>query len=273
MKTNLKIFLCLFCLISGHSLTALKPIVKIGTEVFQTPVNLAMMHYNKYQWQVRSDHDIEKISSPAAYGVFAEFGFPAFSVFTRMGACNMAFNTESSYTSSLNGARTNNASSASLKQHQLLFGIGVKHTHQFNKIMLGLGVEVPLVYHSGGNLTETYSHKRYYQQSQQVNYAFSGINSYAMPSGLTGGLGALIELSFAPDRRLQAGMVLSAGIYRQIIDQTIEMNYMTSSTTYNQDGTLYSNAQGMESYILNSNLKHTFFSRVLPSFRLGYTLL
>lgn len=272
MKTIQSTLLILFYLIIAGANAGIRPTLKFGAEVFQSPVSLPMMHFNKDQWQVRSENDVDKITNPAAYGVFAEIGFPAFSVFTRMGACNMAFKTESNFVTSLNGERIQNASSSSLKQHQLLFSLGVKRIHMFNKVSLGFGLEIPMVWHSTGELTESFSNKRYYAQSQQVNYEFKSSSYYAMPSGLTAGLGALIELSYTPVKRIQLCLLLSSGIYRQLIDQTIEMTYITENASYKTDGTLNSKASGLDSYTMHSEFKHTFFSRILPAFRVAYVL-
>lgn len=252
--------------------TVISQTIRVGAEVFQSPVTLEMMHFNRNQWQIQSGNDFYRISSPVAYGVFGEYGFGGFTIISRFGYCNMAFSESGRFQTSMSGEAIHNAHSSELKQSQILFSAGLKKSYSIGKVKLGIGAETPFVVYSDGVLTETFDNVRYYAQSNNVNYEFHSTSRYELPSGVAGGLGALMELSYSPVPLIDFGVVVSAGLYRHIINKSTSLEYRTANKSYNYNGTLNTSASGISNYTLDTDLRHTFFSRLLPSFRVSYRI-
>jgi hypothetical protein len=259
-------------LIARHNTVASSGI-SIGVELSQSPLTLAMMHYNKDQWQVASGRDMRQIYTPVLYGLNAGFRIKGIQVGLRLAVGPMRGDDQGSFKSVVNSSDLSNGYTTYLRQTQFLSALAVGKKLQSGKFSFTLNAELPYLHYTEGEYVETVSHITYYSNSTAVNYTFQGNSHYSMPSGSVYGLGAGAECGYRIGRRIELALGFNAWMLRYTYSKPISLTYNTANASYRMDGGLNTRANGSSYYTLQSDAAFWLMSGIMPSFRLHYHLL
>ncbi len=260
------------CLIAGHN-TVVGSGISIGVELSQSPLTLAMMHYNKDQWQVASGRDMRQIYTPVLYGLSTRINVKGMQFGLRVGVAPMHSDDQGSFQSNVGSSDLANGYTTYLRQAQFFTALSAGKKLKSGNFTFSYSAELPFIHYTEGDYVETVSHITYYSNSTAVNYTFQGNSHYRMPSGSVYGLGAGAECGYRFGRRIELALGCNAWLLRYTFNKPISLTYNTANASYRMDGGLNSRANGTSYYTLQSDASFWLMSGLMPAFRLYYHLL